>query len=186
MNSKKRIIKIVFLANLLALGVILNIVENYITFPIPVPNAKIGLANVVTLVIIYLYSWKEGYAIAILRVILATALSGRWALFPMSMLGMVLATTTMVMLRYSKRVSIIVVSIAGSIMHAVGQILGASLFVVHSIAPIVHLPLMLVVSIVAGIVTGVVADRVLYIIKKRISTEVTTEVVEETPTDGNS
>ena len=67
--------KMTLLANFLAIAIVLNIIESAIPI-IPVPGAKLGFANVVTLIIIYVYSFKDGFALTILRVLLVALLSG--------------------------------------------------------------------------------------------------------------
>ena len=68
--------KMTLLANFLAIAIVLNIIESAIPI-IPVPGAKLGFANVVTLIIIYVYSFKDGFALTILRVLLVALLSGK-------------------------------------------------------------------------------------------------------------
>ena len=88
------------LANFLAIAIVLNIIESAIPI-IPVPGAKLGFANVVTLIIIYVYSFKDGFALTILRVLLVALLSGKLLgpIFYMSMSGAVIATLAMGLLK---------------------------------------------------------------------------------------
>jgi heptaprenyl diphosphate synthase len=57
------------------------------------------------------------------------------------------------------------ISVLGSIMHTIGQIV-MGIFVVGSIAVISYLPVMLLISVPAGIVTGIVAKRFLVAFKR--------------------
>jgi heptaprenyl diphosphate synthase len=151
------------LANFLAIAIVLNIIESAIPI-IPVPGAKLGFANVVTLIIIYVYSFKDGFALTILRVLLVALLSGKLLgpIFYMSMSGAVVATLAMGLFQKLNYFGIIGVSVLGSIFHCIGQI-AAGIFVIGSIAVIAYLPVMLFLSIPAGVLTGIIAKRFLVI-----------------------
>ncbi|HBG32927.1 MAG TPA: heptaprenyl diphosphate synthase [Acholeplasmataceae bacterium] len=155
--------KMTLLANFLAIAIVLNIIESAIPI-IPVPGAKLGFANVVTLIIIYVYSFKDGFALTILRVLLVALLSGKLLgpIFYMSMSGAVIATLAMGLFQKLNYFGIIGVSILGSIFHCIGQI-AAGIFVIGSIAVIAYLPVMLFLSIPAGVLTGIIAKRFLVI-----------------------
>jgi len=155
--------KMTLLANFLAIAIVLNIIESAIPI-IPVPGAKLGFANVVTLIIIYVYSFKDGFALTILRVLLVALLSGKLLgpIFYMSMSGAVVATLAMGLFQKLNYFGIIGVSVLGSIFHCIGQI-AAGIFVIGSIAVIAYLPVMLFLSIPAGVLTGIIAKRFLVI-----------------------
>ena len=91
-----KIRKMTLLANFLAIAIVLNIIESAIPI-IPVPGAKLGFANVVTLIILYVYSFKESVVITLLRVFLVALLSGKLlgVTFYMSLSGAVFATLAM-------------------------------------------------------------------------------------------
>ncbi len=155
--------KMTLLANFLAIAIVLNIIESAIPI-IPVPGAKLGFANVVTLIIIYVYSFKDGFALTILRVLLVALLSGKLLgpIFYMSLSGAVVATLAMGIFKKMNYFGIIGVSVIGSIFHCIGQI-AAGIFVIGSIAVIAYLPVMLFLSIPAGVLTGIIAKRFLVI-----------------------
>jgi heptaprenyl diphosphate synthase len=155
--------KMTLLANFLAIAIVLNIIESAIPI-IPVPGAKLGFANVVTLIIIYVYSFKDGFALTILRVLLVALLSGKLLgpIFYMSLSGAVVATLAMGIFKKTNYFGIIGVSVIGSIFHCIGQI-AAGIFVIGSIAVIAYLPVMLFLSIPAGVLTGIIAKRFLVI-----------------------
>lgn len=157
--------KIVLFSTMLAAGIILSILESFITI-IPVPGAKIGLANVIGLVMLYMFGIKDAYIVNLLRVFMVAVLLGNWGTtFPMGMLGAIFATTSMAILYKLNLFGIAAVSVVGSIMHAVGQIIAAIFFVAGGTVEIVYyLPVMMFASIPAGLITSVIAKRVLKII----------------------
>ena len=147
------------LANLLAIAIVLNIIES--AFPIiPVPGAKLGFANIVTLVVLYIYTFKDSSILTILRVLLVSLLSGRLLgpTFYMSLAGAIVATIAMGIMKKTNFFGMIGVSVIGSIFHCIGQIV-AGIYVIGSTAIIWYLPIMLFLSIPAGALTGIIAKR---------------------------
>lgn len=155
--SKTR--KMTLLANFLAIAIVLNIIEAAIPI-IPVPGAKLGFANIITLIILYVYSFRDSVAVTLLRVLLVGILSGKLLgpTFYMSLSGAVVATLAMGLFKRLNFFGIIGVSTLGSVFHAFGQIL-AGIFVIGSVAVAAYLPIMLFLSIPAGALTGIIAQR---------------------------
>ncbi len=157
--SMKKTRKMILISNFLAIAIVLNLIESALALS-PVPGAKLGFANVITLIILYIYSFKDSSAMTLLRVILVGVLSGRLLgpTFYMSLSGAASAVLAMGVLKKTNFFGILGVSVIGSIFHVFGQI-GAGIFVIGSTAILYWLPLMLLLSIPAGVITGVIAKR---------------------------
>ena len=155
--------KMTLLANFLAIAIVLNIIESAIPI-IPVPGAKLGFANVVTLIVLYVYSFKDAAMLTITRVLLVSLLTGKLLspVFYMSMSGAILSMLAMGFFKKLNFFGILGVSILGSIFHCIGQIIGGY-FVIGSYAIVLYLPIMLFLSIPAGVVTGIITERFLKI-----------------------
>ena len=165
--------KLVTLAVLIAVSIVLSIVESMIsTFVFIIPGVKLGLANIVTLLVLYAYGPKEAGVVQFLRivlVILITPLDGGGLFSPasfMSFFGGLLAYLAMIGMKAFGRFTIVSVSVAGSLFHMVGQI-GAAI-VVLSTAPLVYyLPYMILLSVPTGIFTGLVGKKLVSIFEAR-------------------
>jgi len=159
----KKTRKMALLANFLAIAIVLNIIESAIPI-IPVPGAKLGFANVVTLIVLYVYSFKDSSLLTLSRVILVSLLTGKLLgpVFYMSMSGAILAILAMGFFKKLNFFGVLGVSVLGSVFHCIGQIIGGY-FVVGSTAIVLYLPIMLFLSIPAGVVTGIIAQRFLKI-----------------------
>ncbi len=151
--------KMILIANFLAIAIVLNLIESALALT-PIPGAKLGFANVITLIILYVYSFRDSSALTLLRVILVGVLSGRLLgpTFYMSLGGATASILAMGLMKKLNFFSILGVSVVGSIFHVFGQI-GAGIFVIGSTAIIYWMPLMLLLSIPAGIITGLIAKR---------------------------
>lgn len=159
----KKTRKMTLLANFLAIAIVLNIIESAIPV-IPVPGAKLGFANVVTLIVLYVYSFKDSSILTISRVLLVSLLTGKLLgpVFYMSFAGAISATLAMGIFKKVNFFGILGVSVLGSVFHCIGQIIGGY-FVIGSTAIVFYLPIMLFLSIPAGVVTGLIAQRFLKI-----------------------
>ena len=138
-------------AAMTALALTLSVSES-LFFPdalFPVPGMRLGLANVVTLLSIYL--WGEGPTLLILvtRCLLTFFFGGNLTAFLFSLAGGLLALLAMTLARNTGRFSFFGVSTAGSAAHNIGQITVAALLT-RSTAVVSYLPVLLA----AGIVTG--------------------------------
>lgn len=157
------------LTMLLALSVVLNIIESFIPFVGgSIPGLKLGLANIIVLLVLYLFSFKEALYISILRVILVGIL--RTGLFSMtfffSLGGAILSVIVMCLVQKTK-LSIIGVSIIGSISHSVGQILIAILLM-KNVYIVYYIPWLLLFSIPTGILTGIISKTLVKNLESRL------------------
>ncbi len=146
----------------IALSVVLNLVESVIPFFSGfIPGLKLGLANIVILLVLYVYSMKDALYVSVVRVILVGII--RTGLFSMafffSLVGGILSVLTMGIAKKTK-LSIIGVSVIGSIFHSIGQILVA-IFILNSFNIVYYLPLLILFSIPTGIVVGFITKSLI-------------------------
>lgn len=153
--------KISRLSMLLALSVTLNIIETFVPlFNGIIPGLKLGLANIVILISLYIYGFKDTLLLSILRVFIVGIL--RTGLFSMSFFfslsGAILSICMMFVAKKFSKLSIIGISIVGSLSHTIGQILIAVIF--YNINMIYYMALSLILSIPTGIIIGFLAKEV--------------------------
>lgn len=67
MNREKKAITVALYGLLIALAMVLSFVETMIPIPIPVPGIKLGLANLVTVVGLYLIGIPGTIAVTLIR-----------------------------------------------------------------------------------------------------------------------
>lgn len=150
------------LSLLLALSVVLNIVEAFIPlFNGFIPGLKLGLANIVTVFIIYQYGLKDALYVGILRVFLVgmirTGLFNTSFIFSIS--GCILSIVMMFIAKKYLKLSIIGVSIIGSIFHSIGQVIIAMILLNKTM--LYYLPWLLLFSIPTGIIVGLISKKLI-------------------------
>ena len=153
MNTRKNI----FLALLVAIGVVLGILENSFPIPIPVPGAKLGLANIVQLMVIVMIGNREAILIAILRTFIVSLGTGAMSNILYSMPAALISTIAMIFVyKFLKdKFSIMGISIIGALIHNLVQIFVACILL-SNIKIIFYYPYMAIVSLFSGYFTGLV------------------------------
>ena len=167
MQKNSNLRKLVFIALLTAQGIILGLLEQAIPFPFTfAPGAKLGLANIVTLISLYTLSFKEVVLVVVMKTLMTTVLGGTFSTFLYSGMGALVSFIGMylVMQLGEKRVSMIGVSATGGILHTVGQLMVAS-WMAKSWTVLLYLPAMSIVGIFAGIAIGIAANYALTHVK---------------------
>lgn len=161
--------KITRLAMLLALAIVLNLIESVIPFfNGMIPGLKLGLANTITLVVIYIYSFKDAFYLSLFRVILVGILrTGLFSITFFFSLGGSLLSTIIMYLAKKTKLSIVGVSILGSISHCIGQVVIA-VFILNNGVMFYYLPWLLIFSIPTGIVTGLIGKELLKYFENRL------------------
>ena len=151
--------KMVFLGLIVGYSLILYIIETYIPNPFIVffPGAKLGLTNIITLVSLLIFGFKETFIIVTVRVILSSIFAGPMSYLLFRIGGAYLSLIVMFLVNKIKGFSVIGVSIAGAIAHNIGQLLVASILV-ENFLMITYLPFMLATSLVTGLFVGIVSQ----------------------------
>lgn len=145
--------RVAFLGVFTALGLILGWLESLLpVFPFA-PGIKIGLANIITLLVLYRFSWKEAASVNLLRIGLSSVLFGNISVFLYSLSGTVLSLVIMGLLKKTDKFSVVGVSVSGGVMHNIGQILMAALLMENRII-LYYIPILVVSGVVAGVLIG--------------------------------
>lgn len=145
---------------LAAFALVLSYVETFIPLPIPVPGAKLGLANIPILIALKVLDAKSALAIALIKTLITGLLFGSPIMIPYSAGGTLLAFLAMWALIRVPGLHVVMVSIIGSLFHIAGQLAVATLMLG---TPLVWFtfPILAVVACVTGALTGWVAARLI-------------------------
>lgn len=160
--------RIVYIGLLVAQALVLHLFERMIPVPFIAPGARLGLANLITVIAIYtLDSKKDAFLVLFLRLTLSTMFGGNLSSFMYSAAGGILSFLAMVFVKevFKDKVSIIGVSASGAIFHNVGQLLIAS-SIVKNIGVMLYLPILSAMGIGTGIFIGITANYVVVHLKK--------------------
>ena len=112
-----------------ALALMFSYIETMIPIQFGVPGIKLGLANIMIVIMLYKSSAKEALLLSIVRIMLSGFLFGNLSSILYSIAGGVLSLGIMTLLKKQGGFSVIGVSVAGGVSHNVGQLIVAMLVV---------------------------------------------------------
>lgn len=163
----KKTQKIVYLALLSALAIVLHLFDSMISGPLPL-GVKIGIANIISLIVIDLYGVKEMFIINIFRVVISGLLTGSIMSYPffMSCGGVFLSSIVLALLSQFTKLPMVSVSIISALFHNIGQLIVVS-FIISSAAMMPYVFVMMAAAIPTGIFNGIVSIEILKRINKK-------------------
>lgn len=153
---------------LTSISVVISIIESYFVFiGNIIPGLKLGLANIVVIFALYKYGFKTAISISLVRVIIVALIRTGFGLnFFFSLVGALFSIISMSLVKKT-HLSIVGVSVIGSIFHSIGQVL-VGIFILSNYNVIYYLPYLLLFSVPTGIFIGIIAKRLLKYMEKVI------------------
>ena len=154
----KRLTELSFLTGL---SLIIFVVE--LRFPdiIPVPGVKLGLANIITVYVVYKYRAVETVILVLSRVLLGALFASSISALIYSLSGAICCLAGMILLRRIIPLRWMwLCSIIGAILHNTGQIIAAAA-VMRSFAVLAYYPILIISGCIAGAFTGICTQLVI-------------------------
>lgn len=150
------------IASFAALAIAIHVLES--GFPSPVPGVKPGLANIITLLVLFRYGWRFAAWVSLLRVTAGSLLLGTFMspTFVLSLSGALASLLTMLLLWTTLRpwVGLAGVSVLASVSHVMVQLFVAWwLFIPHP-GILVLTPLLVTAGILFGIFNAIIASTI--------------------------
>ena len=143
--------KIAFLGVCTAVALVLAYLESLLPpLMAAVPGIKLGLPNIAIIFVLYRFGVGDAAAVALVRMTAVALLFGNPMTFAYSLAGGALSLGAMALLRKLDFLSMVGVSVAGGVLHNVGQILMAMLLLGTA-----ELGYYLIILAVTGTVSGV-------------------------------
>ena len=152
---------------LVSLAFIASYIEVLIPFNFHIPGMKLGLANIAVLVALYTGGAKAGITVSIIRIILVGLTFGNpySAIYGLS--GGVLSLVVMIFLKRTDFFGMVGVSMAGGVVHNLGQLLCA-MILLKLPAVFTYLSYLILVGTVTGALIGIIDEEVLKRVKIRL------------------
>ena len=144
----------------IALAMIFSYIEVLIPFNFGIPGVKLGIANIVTVTSLYIFSTGEAFGISVIRIVLMGILFGNGMSLLYSLAGGLLSFLAMWLGKNTNWFSIMGVSMAGGVFHNVGQIL-AVMLVMKNTMFVAYLPVLFVAGVVTGYLIGLLANKII-------------------------
>lgn len=149
--------KAAYMGMLTALAFVFSYIEFLLPINLGVPGIKLGLANLVVIVALYLMNVRAACTLSFVRILLTGLTFGNPASMIYSLAGGMLSLAIMIMAKKSDFFSVTGVSVLGGVFHNVGQIIVAIL-VVETKSLLFYLPVLILSGTVAGVLIGILAS----------------------------
>lgn len=138
----------------LAAALILSYVEALIPISVGIPGVKLGLANLIVVIMLYFTDWRETLLISVLRILLSGAMFGNLFGICYGLAGGLFSFLVMALLVKSKRFHVVTVSICGGVAHNMAQLIVAALLV-ESYYVAYYMPVLLAAGMLTGTLVGI-------------------------------
>ena len=148
--------KITLCGIMTAFAMVLSYIEHILPFSVGLYGIKLGLANLAIVICLYLLGEKYAIITNFVRIILTFLLFGNFMSLAYSLFGGMISTIIMTLLKSSKKVSCIGVSICGGVVHNFVQLCVAAVMI-STIKIGFYFPVLLISGTVAGFIIGVVS-----------------------------
>ena len=143
-----------------ALAHIFSYVETLIPIHFGIPGAKLGLANLVIVIVLYQAGWKDALLLSVTRIVLSGFLFGNLFGILYSLAGGLFSLAVMTIIKRRESFSMIGVSMAGGVTHNIGQLIVA-MIVVETYQVGYYLPALMLAGLATGTLIGLVCREVL-------------------------
>lgn len=152
------------IAKLTALAIGLHMVEAVI--PSPLPGVKPGIANIVTLFVLYEYGFATAAWVSLLRVFASSLLLGHF-LSPTFVLSLSGAICSLIALFFAQHLprkyfSAITLSIFAAFANIAGQLVMVRLWLIPDAGVTYLIPIFSLAALVFGVVNGLITHRLLH------------------------
>ena len=160
MMSKTR--NMTMITMLIALSIVFHMVESMVPVPVPIPGFRLGLANIVGLIALYLFGARIMLEVNFMRVVLASLLRGTLfgTGFWLSLCGVALSTMAGICAKKKTGMSIYGVSVISSVFHSIGQVMAVT-FIYQQFFMQAILPLLTLLAVPTGLLIAYIAKAVL-------------------------
>ena len=143
-----------------SLALILSYVELLIPINFGIPGMKLGLANLLVVILLYKGCPRDALLLSVIRILLSGLIFGNMFCIFYSLGGGLLSLAVMVFLKKTGQFTVAGISIGGGASHNVGQLLVA-MFVVQTYQVGYYLPVLLIAGVITGAVIGILSAEVL-------------------------
>lgn len=163
----KKTNKMIFISLLVSVGLALSVLESAIPIPIAIPGARLGLSNMVVLVTLIVFGFKDGLKVAMLKSTVLMLVTGSVSSFMYSISGAVLSCVAMYFFYklFPNFFSLIGISIVGAATHNFAQV-SVAVLMLNNLRIYSYLPFLLIISLFTGYFVGLSSIYIVDNLKK--------------------
>lgn len=151
-------------AKLTAVAIGLHMIEAII--PSPLPGVKPGIANIITLYVLYQYGFKTAAWVSLLRVFASSLLLGQFLspTFMLSLCGALFSLASLFIAQKlpTKYFSAISLSIIAAFAHIAGQLLVVRFWLIPHTGIVYLIPVFSLAALIFGLINGLITNKLIH------------------------
>ncbi len=133
------------------------ILESAIPNPVPIPGIKLGLSNIVTLILLLNFTPADAFIVLLARIFLSAFFAGQAVSLIYSLCGGLFCFAIMCLLNcFLNGHFVFITSIFGALLHNAGQ-LSAAFLITRNVGVFAYLPFLILSGTITGLFTGLCA-----------------------------
>ena len=149
------------IAKLTALAIGLHLLEAVL--PSPLPGVKPGIANIVTLYVLYQYDFATAAWVSLLRVFASSLLLGHFLspTFVLSLCGAIFSLSALFLAQHLPKgyFSAISLSIIAAFAHIAGQLIMVRLWLIPQTGIVYLVPVFCLAALIFGLINGLITNK---------------------------
>ncbi len=152
-----------------SIAIVLSAVETVILPSTIIPGIKLGLTNVITLIVLFEFGIRDAVVVAIFRILTISLMLGTLftSTFFIGFSGLIVSLILMAVFYSQVGLSIFGISIISSVGHIMGQIIFVRFYIgVETIFLVA--PYLIYIAVVTGIINAFIAKNILVRVKNHI------------------
>lgn len=161
--------KVVNMTFFISIAIILSVFESFLPISFIIPGVKLGLSNIILVIMIYNYQFKDLLLFQFLKISITTFVLGLFSIYLFSLAGGMLALIAMysVVKIFKTKITVYSVSIIGAVFHNIGQIVFATIYL-KTYAILYYLPWAIIFACMTGFLLGFIIDHVNQPIERKL------------------
>jgi heptaprenyl diphosphate synthase len=152
--------KSVAMALFIAMAICLSVIEAFIPINFVIPGVKLGLANIILVILLYHYNFKQLLMFQFLRITITSFILGIFSVYLFAMTAGVFSLLIMYSLvkLFKNKISLYVISMSGAIVHNVVQVLVAIIFM-RTPELVYYIPYVVIFGVITGFINGYIITK---------------------------
>ncbi len=162
--------KMVNLSLFISIAIVLSIFESFLPFTYIVPGLKLGLSNIILILILPYYSFLELLLFQVVKVTITSFILGLLSVYLFSLSG-ALCALIVIYITYKifrDKVTRESLSVLGAIFHNVGQLF-FSIFYLSALGLLYYLPFMVFAASCTGLINGFIISKIGYVFDRNFN-----------------
>ncbi len=172
-SSYKKLEQTINFTLFVSLAITLSIFDSIIPINFLIPGIKLGIANIIVVILLDYYSYKQLLALQVIRVTITAFVLGLFSVYFFSLFGAFFSLTLMFGARkiFKEKITIYTLSMLGAIAHNLGQIIFA-IWYLKTPELIYYIPFLVAFGSITGFLMGMVVDYVKPYVERTINVRI--------------